>query len=691
MTRKNANLNISKKELRYQSVDPAVVFENGVPQPEPFQTNVDAYTLHVWAYACVRAIATNFASVGYRLWMKKKVKGEVTWVEDTANPILPLLDMPNPYMTGNDLRELAAVMLEITGNAYIAIETDKVTNKTELWPLPSPLVKIVTSRDRLIQKYVLEIDGKKIDYSPTEIIHVKNANPNSMLYGMGSITPLRLSLTQDFFAQSWNKFFFQNNARPDSVLEVEGRLDDAVRARMQRAWQKMYQGARNRGKTAILENGTKYREINRTQKEMEFVELRKMSREEILAGFGVPPVIVGIFEYANYANSKEQLSLFWRHNIVPRTTRFADALTLAIKRVPQFMDQRGSSFQADTSHIEALRPDELNRANTAKIYVDMGIPPNEVIDKLDLPFEQFDGGDESRPAGGSALPPIPGLGAGGVMKKDQDARRDIEWKRFDLLTRRLESEMLVATRSYFRSQKRRVVKALDEAAENLLAGVVGDKQMRRKEFEELTDEVFDFDAELGLMQLYSEEKIRKTYEALAKRTAARIRPGIDFELTDPKALAWITEKASKLARDANQYTREQITDGIADSVQQAVAEGFGQSETISQIADRIDEIYDFAAKGRSERIARTEVISASNAGSLQAMQELGAESKEWISSRDSKVRETHQRLDGQVVKVSEKFTSPSGVTLDFPGDPGADPAETVNCRCSVVPAESTQD
>ena len=137
-----------------------------------------------------------------------------------------------------------------------------------------------------------------------------------MHYGQGSVTAAKLALTQDFYAQQWNKYFFQNSARPDAVLESDSVLESGARQRVRESWKGMF-GQSGRGKTAILEGGLKYKEINRSQKDMDFIELRKFNREEILAAFGVPPVIVGVYEYANYANSKEQTQIFWKQTLIP--------------------------------------------------------------------------------------------------------------------------------------------------------------------------------------------------------------------------------------------------------------------------------------------------------------------------------------------------------------------------------------
>ena len=97
-----------------------------------------------------------------------------------------------------------------------------------------------------------------------------------------------------------------------------------------------------------------------------------------------------------------------------------------------------------------------------------------------------------------------------------------------------------------------------------------------------------------------------------------------------------------------------------------------------------------ALRFRAEALARTEAMAALGESRKQAMQQAVASgalreeliTKVWRSARDKRVRDTHAAMDGQVVKLNEKFRSPGGALLDFPGDPSAPVGEVVNCRCA---------
>ncbi|GAH29481.1 unnamed protein product, partial [marine sediment metagenome] len=67
--------------------------------------------------------------------------------------------------------------------------------------------------------------------------------------------------------------------------------------RLNAKWIGKYGGYQKAFKTPVLEEGLKYKGITSTHQDMEFIQQRKITREEILAAYGVHPAIVGLFEY----------------------------------------------------------------------------------------------------------------------------------------------------------------------------------------------------------------------------------------------------------------------------------------------------------------------------------------------------------------------------------------------------------
>lgn len=126
-----------------------------------------------------------------------------------------------------------------------------------------------------------------------------------------------------------------------------------------------------------------------------------------------------------------------------------------------------------------------------------------------------------------------------------------------------------------------------------------------------------------------------------------------------------------------------VTETTRSQVVAAVSRGYEDGLGIEQIAAKIIERVSEFSGARAALIARTETHGAANFGALDAAKETGLPlSKEWIAASDERTRQSHADADGQIVPIDSAFQVGSE-SLMFPGDPDGDPAETINCRCSV--------
>jgi len=99
------------------------------------------------------------------------------------------------------------------------------------------------------------------------------------------------------------------------------------------------------------------------------------------------------------------------------------------------------------------------------------------------------------------------------------------------------------------------------------------------------------------------------------------------QLLDQSALEWIESRSLLLATSLNETTK------IA--LRKTLAEGFELGESIQKLTKRIEHYYDTDAKFRAARVARTEVIAASNEGTLQRFEKEGINRSEFYPSPDA--------------------------------------------------------
>lgn len=124
----------------------------------------------------------------------------------------------------------------------------------------------------------------------------------------------------------------------------------------------------------------------------------------------------------------------------------------------------------------------------------------------------------------------------------------------------------------------------------------------------------------------------------------------------------------------------------------ALEEGLTIDDTIQLIIQQFGDL----SVARAETIARTEIASASNLGSLEgALSTQVAFDKEWLSMMDDRMREfakedewDHRRMNGQQVGKYEKFRMQSATGLVdellCPADPEGHVGNVINCRCTQI-------
>lgn len=85
---------------------------------------------------------------------------------------------------------------------------------------------------------------------------------------------------------------------------------------------------------------------------------------------------------------------------------------------------------------------------------------------------------------------------------------------------------------------------------------------------------------------------------------------------------------------------------------------------------------------QAERIARTEILAASNWGQWKGAQETGLNMmKAWIPRLDGRQRVTHgEMINHPEVPINDTFMV-NGSEMLYPGDWNGGPENTVNCRC----------
>jgi DNA topoisomerase-1 len=173
------------------------------------------------------------------------------FVEVQDHPVLDVLRTANPAFNSFDLSVYRFLMLELTGNAYLHPVMDKVLDRpVELWPMPSHWVEMRPGKEQgeLISGYVYGASyTEKQIFEVDEVLRFCYPNPKDLLYGMGKVEAAWSALALHHSERTMQKALFDNHARPDFLIGLEGASPDQV-DRFGESIKGLLKGVRNAGK-----------------------------------------------------------------------------------------------------------------------------------------------------------------------------------------------------------------------------------------------------------------------------------------------------------------------------------------------------------------------------------------------------------------------------------------------------------
>ena len=325
------------------------------------------------------------------LTVGQKVNGIAPVVENIRKTRVDLLlnKEPNPFQDINTFKRNLIIDLLIDGNIFVYFDG------RHLYHLPANNVIIHSDTSTYIEKF--EYDGH-INYTPKEIIHIKENSFNSIYRGVPRLKPAYRTM---YLLDSMRKFqdnFFKNGAVPGLVLKSPNTLSEKIKERMLQAWQTRYNPKSGGKRPLILDGGLEVDNLTKINfKELDFQTSITANEKIILEAMGVPPILL---DGGNNANIRPNHRLYYLETILPIIRKVSYA----------FERYFGFKITEDITGVPALQPELRDQAAYYATLVNTGIiSPNEAREALGK--EPLDGGEDLRvPANiaGSAANPEEG-------------------------------------------------------------------------------------------------------------------------------------------------------------------------------------------------------------------------------------------------------------------------------------------
>ncbi len=637
-----------------------------------------ALKVNPWVAACIRAIREAVVSIPLRVWreLPDDKRERVTHSDANGGDLVSLLWQPNLRTSVTDLIGDTASYIAMDGEAIWFVNNG--SNETTIPSGRPQSIQVLKPRfvsdvtflaNGQVDKYVYNQNNNKITIAPEFIVHPKTFNPFDDSRGLPPVEVAKHPILLEWYMTRYAERFFQNDARPSGALVSSHPLDPEIKKQNIEFWVDAHMGVENAHKIAHLDADTKYESFGDNNKDAEFLGLDKMSREQILAVWGVPPVIVGILESANYANSKEQMRLFYEFTVKPMLRLIEGAINTQF--IPIWWPDRGLFVEFDVQGVDALQEDKVQQAQRHNIYFTIGaLSPNEI--RRDLGLEPRDGGDEYKPVAGEPFSFL-SVGPDYDTKAVIDPSVDDQWAAFDRMLMIGERTIHGTMIAYFKAQEERILAKINALfVEDSIASFMQLELVKNID-PALIFAIFEEEVEAALLAESVFPMIRSIMEQVGKRAMRQVKPSGVFRVADPRVSEFIAGKVFKLGNDVSNKTRRVI--------QKILVDGSADDLSVGQLSANIRDTFKGFRKTRAVTIARTEALGASNAAAVEGYRQSEVvQRKQWLTTRDGNVRDSHAAIDGEIVPLSSRFSN----GLEAPGV-GGPPEEVINCRCTVLP------
>ncbi|MDI9934700.1 phage portal protein [Rhodococcus sp. IEGM 1351] len=298
-----------------------------------YRTKSEAITANLgWAFTANDAIVRPTAKIELKLYRRDK-KGDREEIFDS--PVLDLMKRPNGALKGKQMRRLHFSYMNFTGESYILMmkgdkpfEPKKGQLPDSLHILPAHLCEFVLG-DTYSQSTV-KFNNK--EYPITSVIRELNPDPRNPYFGQSIITAAAATIDTDEQMKDWNRRFFANNARPGLIFSTKEEMSDDAYARWKAQFSDQHTGSENAYKNLLVENGdAKPYMVN--QQDLDFLNSRKFTRDEIFAMFQTSPAVVGLIENANRSIMDGAMYTHTINNVLPRIEDFVELINTAFVQV----------------------------------------------------------------------------------------------------------------------------------------------------------------------------------------------------------------------------------------------------------------------------------------------------------------------------------------------------------------------
>lgn len=671
-----------------------------------------------WVFRCIDAIAGNQARLPAVLRKDNDPKGEIV---TRKHEVLDLLNTKSNEGENSFVFRfrLSSQLLMSTRGVFIERVRGRSGKLIGLHLLPPQHTAPIPDPKKFVSGFEVSLPGggKKI-IRPEDVIWIRRPHPLDPYLSLTPMETAGIAIEIENLAKLYNRNFLYNDGRPGGLLVVRGEMDEDDKEELR----SRFRGNLARtGATSVIaaDDGVDFVDTSSNPRDAAYIQMRQITKEEILAAFGVPESVIGNASGRTFSNAAEEGRVFWNETMMPHLevlargldelddkyyvdfdTSDVPVLILAQQERQRYlMDEFGNGLISGNEYREGTGRERIKSELMDSLLANPNLTPIGNTEKEFKPEEQqpvemvgappgpaaMDGAPQPEGTPPPAEPTPTEVPAEPTPEQEAALSAPMEFK--DLLDKDEPDEWDVKSEQAVD----RWTEIMDRSLERLFERqqrVVLEKASGAKARRALMTGNLDVDAifDLSTWNKQLAEDLRPVLAAIVGDAAdiAVETSGEKAESSEPldeeQVKAYLDAQVLRM-QQANQTTREEILAAVLVALMLKP-----EGDRASVLRTALGAIFAELLGRRRRSMAEHESQTAYNAGTYFAADRSAGRGrpvrKVWLSRRDAKVRTAHRTLHGKSVPLADEFRV-QGSALRFPGDPLAPPSLTMNCRCRL--------
>ena len=282
-----------------------------------------------WVARCIDAIAGNQARLPIILRKDNSPDGQILSGRKADDAgLLEILNTKSNIGENSFIfrYRLSSQLLLGTRGVFIEKIKGKDGRIVGLSLLPPQSTSPIPDPKNFVSGYEVQMPyGQKIIMKPDDVCWIRRPHPLDPYLSLTPLESCGIALEIENLAKLYNRNYLMNDGRPGGLLVLKGEIDDDDKDELRNR----FRGNLSRtGYTSVIasDDGVDYIDTSASPRDAAYLQMRQITKEEILASFGVPESVIGNAAGRTFSNASEEIRVFWMETMMPHLEPLARGL-----------------------------------------------------------------------------------------------------------------------------------------------------------------------------------------------------------------------------------------------------------------------------------------------------------------------------------------------------------------------------